>query len=63
MAMALFLIKLNLIEFAVFEKRLTHGRTDGRADKASYRVAFHNLKCLNEPGAEWDKQGRIGTPG
>ena len=24
--------KLNLLEFAVFEKRVTHGRTGGRTD-------------------------------
>ena len=36
-------IYLNLLEFAIFEKRVTHGRTDGpRTDKASYWVAFCN---------------------
>ena len=41
-------IYLNLLEFGVFEKRLTDPRmdrrTDGRTDKASYRDAWTHLK-------------------
>ena len=35
---------LEVLISAIFEKRLTHGRTHGRTDKASYRDTWTHLK-------------------